>query len=161
VSQRIPQHLSQPSLRARKRALALSRARAFWRAAARALAFALALLVSIGAPVRSFALFRCAYTGQARTVCCCPAHEQMEGATLSQSCCCSVEQVDASLPAGTIAHDKLASFASAPPALPPAPPLSLRALRVADAPPALRPLRHALETRAGPPLIIMHRRLLL
>ncbi len=133
-------------------------------AGARVLAAALAVLLSIGgAPARSLALFRCVYTDVALTSCCCRGHESAgEAAELARGSCCEAEPVDASLPAGSPGPERVAASIEAPPlsalsalsALLPAP-------RIAYAPPALRPLRHAVQTRAGPSLIIVHRRLLL
>lgn len=131
-------------------------------AGVRVLSAALAVLLSIGgAPARSLALFRCVYTRVALTSCCCRGHEGgSQQAELARASCCEVEAVDARLPAASPGPERVAVSE--------APLLALHALaapapvlRSAYAPPALRPLRHVLQTRAGPPLIIVHRRLLL
>jgi hypothetical protein len=110
----------------------------------------------------SLELFRCEYTGVVQASCCCPEHDaQSDGVPiLSRACCCRIEHLDASLPAGMAGSSKLIGAASPllicsassvlpPPRLSP----SLRAYRI--------PERHRERTRAGPPLTIAHRRLLI
>lgn len=127
------------------------------------LAGAVLLLLLGTLNARSFALFRCVYTGTAQSACCCPAAERAEDAgkpLVNKADCCRIEQVAASLPAG--APSALEFHKSQPPLL-------LGSLRFPPPRPvAVEPVyrlcidaRFALRTRAGPPLTIVHRRLLI
>jgi hypothetical protein len=131
---------------------------------ARGLALFMLTLLSAAQPAQSFALFRCVYTGTALGTCCCPGADSVHedpASTLSKASCCSVEHIASSLPAGAIESHKLAP-ALAPhvrllPALYPA----SEAFAQTRAPIAMKRLRSADPPRAGPPLIIAHRRLLI
>jgi hypothetical protein len=125
--------------------------------------FMLALLVA-AQPAQSFALFRCVYTGTALESCCCPGADPIhDDATekLSKTSCCSVEHIDGSLPAGATESHKLVSAAL--PQVRPLPALhpASEALFQTRAPIATKRLGLAEQPRAGPPLIIAHRRLLI
>lgn len=123
------------------------------------------LLLLLATQARAFALFRCEYTGTARTACCCPSEAATQAPTtsvLSKACCCHVERVEASLPPSAAAPHQLAHLA--PPHA-----ILLAAPSVRPAATAITPLhdaepsRYVERTRAGPktPLIIVHRRLLI
>ncbi|HKO93681.1 MAG TPA: hypothetical protein VJU61_21155 [Polyangiaceae bacterium] len=121
------------------------------------------VLLVLATEAHSFALFRCKFTGLARTACCCPGSEEVEdSATISRACCCSVEQVDASMPAGAQGPQSPAQHVVAAPALW-LPELRLPTVRMLSLqpPPSAGMRRYAERTRAGPSLIIVHRRLLI
>lgn len=121
------------------------------------------VLLVLATEAHSFALFRCEFTGVARTACCCcPGTEEAEdNATISRACCCSVEQVDASMPTGTQGPQSPTQHVAAPALW--MPELRLPAVHVLppQPPPSAGMRRYAERTRAGPSLIIVHRRLLI
>lgn len=146
----------------------LRRARSVWAdllaSRTRLFASALILMLLVGTQARTFALFRCEYTGATLSSCCCPTAESEHAFTpvLSRGCCCHVETVDGALPAGATNAQALSLPALA---------LSFAVLEI-DARPALKltalepnasMTRYAQRTRAGPKtrLTIVHRRLLI
>lgn len=121
-------------------------------------------LLAAGMPAQSFALFRCQLTGAVLGSCCCAgdeaSHDDAPVSSYAPDDCCDVERVDASLPAGVVSTGELAHAdfvmlrLEAPAAAPP------RALSVASERSASR-AREPQRSRAGPSLIIAHRRLLI
>lgn len=123
----------------------------------------LPVLLAVGSPAQSWALFRCQYTGAVLSSCCCSDDDfgaRERPASVSRAHCCRVERVEASLPSGVATPEKLdpPPLAWRPWPLPSLPAPSV--VRVASWRPP-RPFRFGGPTRAGPSLNIVHRRLLL
>lgn len=152
-----------PSLRSNARAV--PRSSGAWTCALassfRAFAAVMVVLIVAGTQARSFALFRCELTGTALSTCCCPGEEEHESPAISRACCCSMEQVDASVPTGSTAPETFANLSYAPqawlatPVVPAWRPVAVREPQSAG----MR--RYAQRTRAGPSLVIVNRRLLI
>lgn len=127
-----------------------------------ALAAFTAFLTGPGA--RAQTLFRCAYTDVVMTSCCCPSTEQPADShpVLSRACCCTIESVSSSLSVGVSvpkAPCEAAQTVAAMVAIPyeQGPGISALAPRT----PNLPALRYRESSRTGPPLVIVHRRLLI
>ena len=117
-----------------------------------------ALLVAGDA--RASSTLRCEFSGMALAACCCPeARADADGTpVLARACCCAFEHADIDLPVGA----PLALESWVPSTLAPVPRLSVPRASSAIATRA-RPRQRRLEAyaRAGPSLVIVHRRLLL
>jgi hypothetical protein len=127
----------------------------------RSVAALLVLLLLAGTQSRSFALFRCGYTGVALTACCCPGAEEAETTPqISRACCCNVEQVEGSLPTAAQTPQTSMPLATAPLCLPEIRRSAGRVV-IVEPLPSTGMRRYAERTRAGPSLTIVHRRLLI
>jgi hypothetical protein len=129
----------------------------------RLLATGLVLIVLAGTQARSFALFRCQFTGTASASCCCPSVEAKlteTHAALSKACCCQIEKVDAKLPPSSSISTQLAQLSPGPALLLVAP-APAKFVSLVPLQPNERMIRCSRRTRAGPPLTIVYRRLLI
>jgi hypothetical protein len=114
----------------------------------------------LGGSARAQALFKCEYTKVVYTACCCPSTQET-GPALDRACCCEHIEAQGALPLGSVRGDATPAPVYLAPVrisglhLEPAPPLHRR-----DPPPmASKPL--PVLARAGPSLIVMHRRFLI
>lgn len=136
--------------------------RAAWRATWRLLVL-LGLLPALflGSSSGTEALFRCRATQLVETSCCCPNSDILGTAEISPSCCCERVQLDSALPTGALHGDGHPVAEGFGPVVRRATARELFA--VAEAPPQ-DPRGLALErgrARAGPSLVILHRRFLI
>lgn len=113
----------------------------------------------LGGRVSAEALFRCEITQTVHASCCCPAGAGTRGPALSRACCCERVEADVSLPAGSLHMDGHFAPAEHVAAVVLAMGFWLPWVVSSQEPPAWTPERT--QARAGPSLVVLHRRFLI
>jgi len=115
----------------------------------------------LGSSPSAQALLHCRVTQVVHTSCCCPSGDMPSAPAMSPSCCCDRVQIDATVPAGSLQSEAHHALANLGPVARLGLSFGAYALSATPRPDPKGRLTEQTRARAGPSLIVLHRRFLI